>query len=89
MDAPKDPLSLVAQSSPQEGLREALSKVSAALGDAKVTHGEMLLFIPVFLAFYADTYNLDLRQLFENLYSDAKRAHASLSRVTLLSDTRK
>jgi hypothetical protein len=37
------------------GADEAVAKVSGALGRAGVTRGDVLVFIPIFLAFYADT----------------------------------
>jgi hypothetical protein len=80
-DLLRDPLSIATEAIPVWGAEEAVSKVSAALADAEASPGDVLLFILVFLAFYDDTYNLDLRGVFENLFSETKNVQRALRRA--------
>jgi len=65
------------------GAEEAVERVSSALGRAGVSYGDMLLFIPIFLAFYSDTYDLDVAQLVQNIEADTRRVLDAVRRLRL------
>jgi|SRR5579875_116529 len=65
------------------GAGDAAGRVSAALDQAGISHGDMLLFIPIFLAFYADTGDLDVAQLMQNIQAETERTLKAVKRLRL------
>lgn len=63
------------------GSGEAAAKVGEALDRAGVSQKDVLLFIPIFLAFYADTRDLDLTQFVLNIKAEAERTLKAVRRL--------
>jgi hypothetical protein len=82
-EKPDHILSVVGEALSVVGAGESVARVSAALDQAGVSYGDTLLFIPAFLAFYADARDLDLTQLMQNIQADTEKTLKAIRRLRL------